>query len=208
MWRAIVPLYYLRIAHSEKMKFDLILPLIFCAIACIPLLSSDFRADAMTKLNIIDTLGNFVGLLAGFFIAALAAVSTFGGKDMDDQMPGPLVLKHVRNGVPYPENLSRRRFLSFLFGYLAFLSLVLYVLGVAFTIAYPYLVLVHFPDDAPIIFGLFWVLYAFILSNILSNTFLGLFYLTDRMHRPNGRVRYGEGRGRGAKSGGAPEPAE
>lgn len=206
MWRALVPLYYLRISHPEKAKFDLILPVIFWAIACSALLSSDFVADAMTKLKILDSLGSFIGLLAGFFIASLAAVATFGSEDMDEEMPGPLTLAHVRNAVQHLEKLSRRRFLSFLFGYLAFLSLLLYVIGVAFTIGYPYLVLAHFGEHAGFVFGVFWAVYSFILSTVLSNTLLGLFYLTDRMHRPNGGVRFGNVAT--PKPRAAPEPAE
>ncbi|RWL42252.1 MAG: hypothetical protein EOR60_26105 [Mesorhizobium sp.] len=184
------------------------MPIIFWAIACLPLLSADFVADAVPKLKIIDTLGNFVGLLAGFFIASLAAVATFGGSGMDEEMPGPVVLGHTRNAVRYSENLSRRRFLSFLFGYLALLSLVLYVLGVAFGVGYPYLVLVQFKDYAAVAFKLFWMLYAFLLSNVLANTLLGLFYLTDRMHRPNGGVRYGNGKVGRSGPNPTPEPAE
>jgi hypothetical protein len=37
----------------------------------------------------------------------------------------------------------------------------------------------------PFIFRIFWCVYVFAFANLLSNTLLGLFYLTDRIHRPN-----------------------
>lgn len=205
MWRAVVPLAYWRIKHSEKVKFDLILPIMIAAIFCLPLLSARFRVDALGSLNIIETIGSFIGLLVGFFIAALAAVATFGSPDMDDEMPGPLVLHHWRNGVEYDENLSRRRFLSFLFGYLAFVSIFVYLFGIGFKIVYTYLIGVAWPAYSDVSFVGFWIVYVFLIASILSNTLLGLFYLTDRMHRPTSGVKFGK---KASPESGMPAPAE
>jgi hypothetical protein len=37
----------------------------------------------------------------------------------------------------------------------------------------------------------FWCVYVFCLANLLSNTLLGLFYLTGRIHRPNRIAQWG-----------------
>lgn len=187
MWRIFVPLRYLRIAHPEKWKFDLGLPVILSVVFVLPIFSSNFVTDALGTLDIIGKLSNFLGVLTGFFIAALAAVATFGKQEMDDPMPGepPVRLEHKVNMETYFENLTRRRFLSFLFGYMAFLTLVLYIAGYVYLIADKYWLAVAAPAWRAIIFRVFWCLYVFALANLLSNTLLGLFYLTDRIHRPN-----------------------
>jgi hypothetical protein len=193
MWRIFVPLRYLRIAHPEKWKFDLGLPLILSAIFILPIFSTSFTADALASFDILGRLSNFLGVLTGFFIAALAAVATFGKQEMDDPMPGepPVRLEHKVNTETYFEDLSRRRFLSFLFGYMAFLTLVLYILGIVYLIADKYCLVQVAPTWRPAIFKLFWCAYVFALANLLSNTLLGLFYLTDRIHRPNKKPQWG-----------------
>ncbi|MCK1670190.1 hypothetical protein [Bradyrhizobium sp. 153] len=96
-----------------------------------------------------------MGVLTGFFIAALAAVATFGKQEMDDPMPGepPVRLEHTINTETYYENLSRRRFLSFLFGYMAFLTLVLYVVGYVYLITDKYWLSEAAPSWRPTVSG-------------------------------------------------------
>jgi|ERR1700732_2606743 hypothetical protein len=74
MWRILVPLQYLRIAHPEKWKFDLGLPLILAAVFVLPIFSSTFVTDALGTFDIVGKLSSFLGVLTGFFIAALAAL--------------------------------------------------------------------------------------------------------------------------------------
>jgi hypothetical protein len=188
MWRIFVPLRYLQIDHPEKRKFDLYLPLLLAVFFAVPLLSSQFRADALDEFDVLGKFGSFLGVLTGFFVAALAAVATFGKQEMDD-----LRLEHTVNRVSYLEDLSRRRFLSFLFGYLAFLTLVLFVLGYVYLISDRYFIAVVFPEWRAFIFCIFWMMYVFALGNLLSNSLLGLFYLTDRIHRPNKKAEWGSG---------------
>jgi hypothetical protein len=190
MWRIFVPLRYLWIDHPEKRKFDVYLPLAIGACFSLALFSDNFRHDALGSLDIIGKISSFLGVLTGFFIAALAAVATFGKAEMDDPMPGdpPLRLEHRRNAETFFENLTRRRFLSLLFGYMSFMSLTLYVVGYVYLVLDKYLIATTFIDARPIIFSIFWIVYSICIANILSNTYLGLFYLCDRIHRPNSVV--------------------
>jgi hypothetical protein len=71
MWRIFVPLRYLRIAHPEKWKFDLGLPLILAALFVLPIFSSTFVADALGTLDIVGKLSSFLGVLTGFFMLLL-----------------------------------------------------------------------------------------------------------------------------------------
>ncbi|MGY4198992.1 hypothetical protein [Bradyrhizobium sp. USDA 4520] len=108
MWRIWAPLQYLRIAHPEKWKFDFGLPIVLAAIFALPVISSEFVKDALGTLDIIGKLSNFLRVLTGFFIAAPAAVATFGKQEMDDPMAGepPVRLEHTVSTETHFENLS------------------------------------------------------------------------------------------------------
>lgn len=188
MWRLLVPLRYLRIQHPEKIKFDLYFPIVIAAVFSLPLLSEQFLADAK-KLDMLGRSSDLLSILTGFFVAALAAVATFGNPDMDEPMAGsePVTLTDISGN---PDALSRRRFLSYLFGYLALGSIIAYALGFAFYAIQNYVIAVHAPAWTNVSFVAFWMLYALLLGNLLSNALLGLFYLTDRIHRPNRVVTF------------------
>jgi hypothetical protein len=190
MWRILVPLNYLKIKHPDKKVFDWFLPVFFCALMSLPLFADEFRSQAFGDFNIVGKTGEFLGILTGFFIAALAAVATFGGQEMNDPMPGsiPVTFMHRRGGVDFEEEMSRRRFLSYLFGYLAFMSLFSYLLGYSFIIFNKFFLLPIYPDAVGTVLIVFWVFYTLVIGNLLSNTLLGLYYLTDRIHRPNGTL--------------------
>ena len=204
MWRLLVPLRYLRIQHPEKIKFDLYFPMVFAILISLPLLSEKFVADAKSSLDILGRSSDLLSILTGFFVAALAAVATFGNAEMDEPMTGedPVTLvDHAGN----EDKLSRRRFLSYLFGYLALASIFTYVLGFAFYGIQTYLVGVLAPAWSTASLVTFWLVYSLLLGNLLSNALLGLFYLTDRIHRPN-RVITFKGQ-QSSKSGGGTKAA-
>ncbi|MBK8086012.1 MAG: hypothetical protein IPK28_20495 [Devosia sp.] len=189
MWRLLVPLKYLLISHPEKRTFDIWVPLGIALVMMLPLLSQQFRTDAVTTLDVFGRSSDLLSVLTGFFVAALAAVATFGGPEMDETMPGkpPVTLDHGTHVEP----LSRRRFLSFLFGYLAFLSLFMYLFGFAFAAVQQYVVLAFVKDWAPWTFAAFWVAFSVMAGNLISTALLGLFYLTDRIHRTNRKLSSG-----------------
>ena len=71
-----------------------------------------------------------MGILIGFYIAALAAVSSFRNDTLDRELSGrPVKLVNARQGKKKEEILTRRRFLAVLFGYCAVLSICLYIAG-------------------------------------------------------------------------------
>jgi hypothetical protein len=122
--------------------------------------------------------------LVGFFIAALAAVATFQRQGLDDPMgadPPQLSRKEGRS----IENLSRRRFLCLLFGYLSGNSISLYIGGMAIILVEPqyisfmtaHYVLFH-QYLRPIGFGV----YSFVFGHMIITSFLGLYFLVDRIH--------------------------
>jgi len=140
-----------------------------------------FTFDGSKFINDINTL---MGILMGFYIAALAAVSSFTNENLDQIMKGraPTLTSSRKGGIK--ETLTRRRFLAVIFGYCASLSIFLYIFGVL-------AVHINFlPPAEPWLMKAVelaqkgaWVFYMWGLSSLLVVTLLSLHYLVERMHR-------------------------
>lgn len=178
------PLSYLRIRHPLKVWFDWVVPATVAA-ACIaivivlpkplPILGDD---------GLITVITGLLQILVGFYIAALAAIATFQREGLDNLLSGdPAQLNVVRNGVPRTMLLSRRRFLCYLFGYLAFSGLALYFIGASANLLSANLQALIPTGWASLAKYVSAGLYLFWTANVLVTTLLGLHYLTDRIHR-------------------------
>jgi hypothetical protein len=137
------------------------------------------------KDELIGDVNALMGILVGFYIAALAAVSSFSNENLDQVMKGrPPTLTTLRKGEEIKETLTRRRFLAILFGYCATLAIILYVFGVLqvrLKVSQP---VEAWVQTALSIAGyVAWGFYVWIISSLLIVTLLGLHYLVERMHR-------------------------
>lgn len=137
------------------------------------------------KDKLIGDVNALMGILVGFYIAALAAVSSFSNENLDQVMKGRApTLITVRKGDIIKETLTRRRFLAIIFGYCATLAIILYIFGVLqvhLTVAQP---VNSWAQTAISAAGqAAWWLYVWIISSLLVVTLLGLHYLVERMHR-------------------------
>ncbi len=128
----------------------------------------------------ISSATTLMGVLIGFYIAALAAVTSFPSENLNSIMSGDAPrMKERWSGEEVA--LTRRRFLSILLGYCAFLSIFIFVLGsisaavdLSSNIAEPV---------RKFITGAWWLVYTWFLSSLFIVTMLCLHYLIDRMHR-------------------------
>jgi len=128
--------------------------------------------------GLISQITDFVANLPGFFIAALAAVATFNRLDIDETMDNPPEIEVIHHGNPLMVKMTRRRFLCVLFSYLTAVSIFL-VLATRFGLA------ISAPQGYEIIFSWIGVSgFIFILSQMITATFLGLYYLGERLHTP------------------------
>lgn len=121
-----------------------------------------------------------MGVLIGFYIAALAAVTSFPNAGLDKVMSGEAPkIKEMTHGNLVP--LTRRRFLSILLGYCAFISIFIFVIGsisAASDLAH------EIPEKVQYILRIvWWGSYAWLLASLLVVTMLCLHYLIERMHR-------------------------
>lgn len=177
------PLSYLRINHPTKVYFDLWLPLVFAG------LTWSFFYFVIKDPVIFGPSGLIVGVngllqvLVGFYIAALAAIATFQKQGMDEKMAGdPVTLEEGYRGDTLLVELTRRRFLCYLFGYLAWVSLALYFSGLLGQVSRGALAEVISGDMGRYIkFGGVFM-YLFVLANLLITTMLGLYYMSHRIH--------------------------
>lgn len=135
--------------------------------------------------KLIADINSLMGILVGFYIAALAAVSSFTNENLDQAMKGRApTLTTVRQGQEIKETLTRRRFLAVLFGYCATLSILIYIYGVLSVHISPIAASAAWITEAIALLSLVgWAAYTWMVSSLLVVTLLGLHYLVERMHR-------------------------
>jgi hypothetical protein len=136
------------------------------------------------NLGVVNETNGLIPILAGFFVASLAAVATFDRPGLDEVMGGIAPrLANSQSGTP--ERLTRRRFLCILFGYLAGASVALYMFGGFAMIAAGELHQVTtIPDEARVIArATFSAAYLGVLANITLTAFVGLYFLIERIHQ-------------------------
>tara|TARA_R110000782_G_C14817047_1_gene413380 strand:+ start:3045 stop:3665 length:621 start_codon:yes stop_codon:yes gene_type:complete len=188
------PLDYLRIKHAAKRKYDLFIPFWLSVILTGSLIVLPKSPVIFGEGGLLEITGSLLGILTGFFIASLAAVSTFNKQGMDDEMPGePLILLVFERGEEVPKKISRRQFLCLLFGYLSFICVFLYLMGGAAMLTVDSMVLLIKPALHSVAKWGFVFVYLLIFSNLLITTLLGLFYLSDRIHRHDPKLKGGVG---------------
>lgn len=195
MWRLFVPLKYLRLHHPEKWLFDWALPLVVTIAVWAPLMAFGNEVAVFGEHGLVNSLHSILAILTGFFIAALAAVATFNGPNMDERIAGndSVRLRHrttyqnletgKKETIEEYEDLTRRRFLCFMFGFLAYSGFILLLVAL-FAEAFPAMFASAVPTGwLPVLKGAFLLVYGFAFFQLVIITFLGLFYLTDRIHR-------------------------
>lgn len=130
--------------------------------------------------KVISNATTLMGVLIGFYIAALAAVTSFPNVSLDSIMSGDAPDIKERTGEGNSP-ITRRRFLAILLGYCAFLSIFVYILGSA-SAAISFASTAH-PMFVKAATATWWAAYTWLLSSLLIVTMLCLHYLIDRMHR-------------------------
>lgn len=175
------PLNYLRIRgdDSSKAVVDWVVP-VLCALAtCI----GWYHHPDVIKLagtgGLVQSVGALMQVLVGFYVAALAAVATFQSSSLDESVLGMT----LKGG-----SIKRRQFLAYLFGYLALLSLVLFVLMLFRGVPSAAVQSLRSEYSTAAMFAFAFV-HQIIFWQMISVTLLGLHYLTDRIHRSNNDPR-------------------
>lgn len=179
------PASYLTIKDPSKWKMDWGVPLFLTiGIAC-TLYFLPNKVSFYGKNGIMPQLQSFLQMLPGFYLAALAAIATFNKKDLDFYLPNPTPEIITRMGSQYLYiKLTRRRMLCYLFGYLTFLSLILYLASVFGSVLSVNLATLVSNYKEYVISGLKFFFIFFFFQMIIITIF-GLYQLCDRIHQPD-----------------------
>lgn len=186
------PLDYLRVIHPAKWKYDYFIPTGIAVVLCgayyaLPVSPSLFGCD-----GIVYIVTDLLKILVGFYIASLAAIATFNKAGMDKSMPGiPPTLTKSRRGKRKQEELTRRRFLCLLFGYLSFMSMAVYFIGAVSGLVAPSITAFLSDFTISVLRLAFVLIYLFLASNLFVTTLLGLYYMTDRIHQHDPELKGG-----------------
>ncbi|ENM5837650.1 hypothetical protein NTE16_001797 [Vibrio mimicus] len=125
--------------------------------------------------SLVSLVNGLLQILSGFYIASMAAVATFQKEGMDDKLDGKAT---TLNG----KSVSRRQFLTYLFGYLAYMSILMYFIGGFAQLAHSsfsaWAASTHYIFKSLIVCS-----YFFIIFNILCTTVVGMHFMIDRIHR-------------------------
>lgn len=179
------PVFYLFIKDpsGDKKWVDWLFPCFITSILVMFFIKEDMPRIVGND-GILSKLAGFLQIMPGFYLTALAAVSTFTNSNLDLLLPEPYpTISIMYNGYKIKNMaLTRRRFLNYLFSYLTILSLLLY-----FTIIITEL----FVDTnfTKYIFFQRWIKpiliwsYTLFLFQMLSITIFSLYQLCERIHQ-------------------------
>lgn len=184
------PFSFLTIKHPTFV-FPVILWVI-PTLASLTFLSVIFFIDKNINLwgnsGIIEKISSFIQSLPGFYIAALAAVATFGNRSLDKTMPGtaPTLSIPFNGGWIEDEPLNRRLFLTSMFAYLTTLSIIITIVSIVSVLVAPSIKLL-IPITAAIYLK---YLFTFLIFTFIIQLFIislwGISYLGEKMHLSDG----------------------
>ncbi|MFM0013725.1 hypothetical protein [Paraburkholderia sediminicola] len=182
------PFAYWTIRFEKKWRLDWGLPVLL-AVLCVALITIAAGQKPVMILGdsgLLSKLLSFVQSLPGFYIAALAAIATFNRIDIDRVMPAPPPRMNVQiRGHSVAIELTRRRFLCVLLAFLTAESLVLIMGAMLALVVGPSLKLTVSESHQRVVLYACLAVYLVFFWQMLCVTFLGLFYLGERIHQPD-----------------------
>lgn len=175
--------------------YKTVLPLSISAFVVLGYFFIPIRPKLLSDSGLIGSLMDTLVLLPGFFIAALAAVSTFQRPEMDIVMPEPCPIIEIRVNDEYlPFDVTRRMFLSYLFSYLTILTFLIVLCG-EITIALSPSIAVMLSSliqasqhaDVIILLGKLLTLgvFTFWSASVFVTMLHGIYFMSEKMHQPN-----------------------
>ncbi len=181
----LMPFGYLAIRHPHKWVVDWFYPALATLLTLLGLLYATDVSLLLAKGGMVSSLLSFVQSLPGFYIAALAAIATFGRADIDSVLPEPTPEVKVKFiGGENIVKLTRRRFLAMLFSFLTAESIVLIIFSI-FAIELSSSLSLFSAYGVSVgswISLLLLALFFFTFFQLVAATFWGLYYLGFKLH--------------------------
>lgn len=179
--KLLTPLTFLRLQSLDLRAYQWTIPIVLTLLGLAGFYLLPSKPPLFSEKGLVNTINGLLNTLIGFYIAALAAVATFNNAALDKVMKGrPPTLVTYRQGEKNVEQLTRRRFLVILFGYCAFVSIMLFAFGVISLLVAPSIAKLSWMPALRLV----WLAAYFALAaSLFVVTLLGLHYLIERMHR-------------------------
>jgi hypothetical protein len=171
--------------------YKLWLPLAFSAIITVGFVLLPIKPALVGEHGLASKLLGLVSIFPGFFVAALAAVSTFDRDGLDEEMPPPTPQVKMRlRGQLIDVRLTHRLFLGYLFSYLIVLSTLLSIVllladSASASIKYWIAFLPWSENVTSSVKILFVFMLSTVLGSVIASTLQGIYFLAERIHRPN-----------------------
>lgn len=181
------PFKFLSVTYPGGTALAWILPLIFATITVISSYSLDIDIPISGDDGILRAGIGLFTISGGFYVAILAVFAANGDKMLNSYFVGEQK-PHIKGEI---DGLTRKRFLALLFGYLSFISFSLVAISSVLIIykdAYKSMEPGIIKDFAPYALG---YIGSFLAFQLFLLSLVGLYYLTDRLHRPDGRSNFG-----------------
>jgi hypothetical protein len=185
----LTPMRYLRIRQGislfkSKAVYDWVLPMLISIPATY--IGYKYSIGIFSEKGVIGGFQKLLEILVPFYIAALAAVATFARDGLDEPLKGHAATVSIRhsNGMWVEHVLTRRQFICYLFGYLAFLSLVLFV-GILFLnlVSQKSGLLAHELFGEQLQYAKIAAIYIFMVPiwQMIVITLLGVYFMSERL---------------------------
>lgn len=172
-------LSFYRLRSDDLRSFQFIYPFALTALITASYFAALYAGVEVDSDKIISSINTLMAALVGFFIAALAAVTGLGNEKLNNVMSG--------NAPRFPAEgggyiyTTRRRFLTIVIGYCAFVAIVVFILG---SLAISVNIYTMNYEIIQFMVGYSWFIsYLWLLSSLITVTMLCLHYLIDRAHR-------------------------
>jgi hypothetical protein len=201
----IYPLSYLSLkdeAGNRLFKRNWVTVLIVVIVMSAPFIL--FDANYFGDKGFLDRFGSFAAVLTGFYIAALVGVASFSSSvgDLDGEIEVGRISRPRTNpgeGEDPDEYLTRRQYVCSMFGYLAFVSLLLSVGAILLIVAanpsrvtiksmFSWFGFGSARHTQEVLGTLVILAFNLTLAHLLVTTCHGLYYLIDRLYAKKPKI--------------------
>jgi hypothetical protein len=189
------PLDYLKLENAWGklvIRRDIVAWIIVSVLLSTPFIAFD-GMNFFHKDGFLDKIGTFSSVLTGFYVAALIAVATLSSNfaNLDSKIETGVIRRPSEFESESPEDLTRREYVCLMFGYLAFVSLVLtgasLIIVALSPVVHPFSIRLQVHSYYSI-WDYRWVRALVILtasvpiSSLAITTVRGLYYLVERLY--------------------------
>lgn len=182
------PFGYLNVQHETRLPqyVNWVLPLVISFLITTCFGYYEIKANVFGATGLIDRALSFIQTLTGFYMAGLAAISSFNNPSMDTPMPGvPPKMKVRYNGQLSTVDATRRRFMSSMFAFLTASSFLITLFSITLLVfAEPMKSALPLAIQPCIKLAVLFA-YLFAVVQMIVITFWGLYYMGERMLTPD-----------------------